>query len=188
MNIPTVEVDEVVTLDIGNPNASNTFIVDTIEADGTALLRHPLSEVCLKRVSISEINIVVPTLKDSYERCIDFANQHLGNLSADEKADLHSVSMYFVYYRKLTNRMKKTLSDVVGKVAAAQLTNDVSRAVALIIANEALLDPFNRMWYENFKELFENPKKVVSKKQQDSLFNMAGFILAETANPVTYKA
>lgn len=176
--------DEIVTLDMDNPTASNTFIVDRVEEDGMVLLRHPLSEGILKRVSPSLLNIVAPVIKDSAERCLDFCKHHIISLGHDEKSELNSLSIYFVYYRKFTPRMKKNLSDICGKVAAVKLNNRLEDAMRYIQDNEALLDEFNMIWYQNFQDVFKGTKKVVSKKQSDSLFNMAGFLMAEL-NPQT---
>ena len=53
-----------------------------------------------------------------------------------------------------------------------------------IVENQGLFDEFNAMWFNNFDGLGKQP--ITSKKQRSSIFNMAGFLLAEL-NPTAVK-
>lgn len=173
----------VVTVKIDNLGSSNTFIVES-DCGDTALLFHPLFPKCLVRFSKSELDLVAPNVKDSTERALDFINNNLRYLDFNALADHEALSLYFVVRRRLTGRQKQSLANICGAIAEIKLNHQVKEAMALISANQAVLDEFNLMWYRNFSELFSGKKVIQSKKQRDAIFNIAGFVMAELENPV----
>lgn len=177
-----VQVDDIVTVKLENPAASNTYIVDTV-IDDHALLKHPLFPRCLVKFKIEDLNRVSPNVKDSIERSLDFASRNKQYLDYNTCADLEALCMYFVFCRKLTPRQKSILSNICGTIASIKLDNDINAAMESIKENAALLDEFNSMWYRNFNGLFSGTQPITSKKQRAAIFNIAGFVLAELETP-----
>lgn len=171
----------IVTVDLKN-NTSNTFIVDTDEGS-TVLLSHPLAKDVLIRKWKADINTTAANIKDSSERCIDYANNNRSYLDYNTAADLEAVGIYFALKRKLTPRQKQTLANICGIIASVKFNNDLREAMNFVTKNSSLLDEFNAMWFNNFKGLFSGAQQVTSKKQRGAIFNIAGYVLAELENP-----
>lgn len=176
------EKNAMVTLDI-TKTASNVFTIDTDEGE-TVLLSHPLCpKHILMRVEKRRLNTVQPIIKDSTERCIDYANSNIGLLDYNTAQDLICLKMYFATTRKLTPRCKQILANICGAIAGVKFNNDIGEAMKFVILNQSLLDDFNSMWFNNFSELFAKRKPISSKRQRGAIFNMAGYVLAELENP-----
>lgn len=167
-------------------NASNTYFVDRDEGD-TVLLTHPLAKGLMIRVSKQELNIVGSQLKDSIERCIDYANIRRDMLDYNTNQDLDTLCMSFFIKRQLTPRQKQTLAAICGILATIKFNNNISEAMDYVAQNSNVLDEFNLMWYNNFKALFTKKIPVTSKKQRGAIFNIAGYVLAELESPSTRK-
>lgn len=165
---------------------SNTYMVDTDEGD-TVLLMHPLAPQILIRFSKVQLNTVHATIKDSTERGIDYANKNKNYLDYNTLGDLDSICVYFALKRRLTPRQKQTLANICGIIASAKFDNDLGEAMKTVSQNTSLLDEFNMMWYNNFKELFAGRRPITSKKQRGAIFNIAGYVLAELENPTAQK-
>ena len=179
----TLEEGQLVTLDLDDKSVSNTYILDTLEAGDKALIRHPAYDGWLKRVSVDRLDRVSATIKDSLERGIDFIQTGVDILSKDDAADLESILLYFINNKGLSNGLKKRLSDLMGKVAKLQLQDNITDAMRLVVDNQGLLDEFNNLWYHNYRKIFNGQQRVSSAKQRTTIFNMAGFVLAELATP-----
>lgn len=171
----------VVTLDI-NPNASNTFLVDTIE-DSTLLLKHPLSGDVLFRVKTDDVNKVGANIKDSTERTLDYVNANRMDLDMNTRDDLDGLALIFVKNRNLTPRQKQILAQIGGTIASVKFRNDLKAAMTFVVKNQSVLDEFNLLWFNNFKPLFLGRSQVTSQKQRNAIFNIAGHVLAELENP-----
>lgn len=179
---------KIVTLDIDNKNVSNTFIVHEVNKDEhTAYLHHPLYEECFIKVCLDDLDTVAPNIKDSTEKCLDFAKEHISNLDYNTTGDLEALCIYFVIKRQLTPKQKSTLAKICGSLASIQFNDSVDDAMRYIKENQAVLDDFNRMWFNNFRGLFNGSQAITSNKQRTSIFNMAGFVLAELSNPKASK-
>lgn len=177
--------NQIVTLDVDG-STSNTFMVDTDEGN-TVLLTHPIASGVLIRVDKSRLNTVSANIKESTERCLDFANNNRRMLDYNTNADLDSLGMYFFVTRKLTPRQKYTLANICGILASIKFDNDLKQAMACVTKNHSVLDDFNLMWYNNFKGLFNGKQPITSKKQRGAIFNIAGYVLAELETPSTPK-
>lgn len=173
--------NQIVTVDIGNAS-SNTFIVDTDEG-ATLLLTHPLAKGVLIRMPKDKVNNAAANIKDSSERCIDYANANRSFLDYNTAGDLESVGIFFALKRKLTPRQKQTLANICGIIASVKFGNDLREAMNFITKNSSLLDEFNAMWFNNFRGLFTGTQQITSKKQRSAIFNIAGYVLAEMENP-----
>ena len=177
----TLNKNEIVTLDL-KTQSSNTYSVDSDEGE-TVLLTHPLSGGMLLRVNKNELNLVSANLKDSTERCLDYANSNRRLLDYNTNSDLDALGVYFFMKRKLTPRQKHMLANICGILAQIKFNNDLKPAMEFVVKNSSLLDEFNLMWYNNFKALFQGRQPVTSKKQRGAIFNIAGYVLAELETP-----
>lgn len=186
-----IAIGDIVTVDFKNSKASNTFIVfrKTIFDSGEVayLLHHPLAPELLIEKYEEELNQVGSQLKDSTERSLDFIKANSELLDFNGRADLLALCTSFILTRKLTPQQKRILSGLGGFVASMRFNNEVRDAMDYIVQNEAVLDDFNRMWYNNFSGLFKGNQPITSKKQRSAIFNMAGFTLAELENPIAAK-
>ena len=175
----TMKKGDIVTIPLEpNNNASNTYIVYEV-LDQVALLRHPLNDDILIAKPLPVINTVAANVKDSMERGINFILQNKEIFDYNSLADLEAIILYFIVHRKMSNRQKRTISNLCGVIAEHYFNDDISLAIKYINENEGILDDFNRMWYKNFKDYFKGNRIVDTKNRRVSIFNMAGFILAE---------
>lgn len=179
----TFKPGEIVTVKFENIVSSNTYTVES-DCGESVLLQHPLFPDCLLRFHKSALDSVAPNVKDSIERSLDFVNKNSKYLDYNTLADHEALSMYFVIRRKLTPRQKNILSNICGLIASIKMNNDVKAAMELVVANAAVLDEFNAMWYRNFSGLFSGKQPITSKKQRAAIFNIAGFVMAELERPV----
>lgn len=177
---------KIVTIDFGKRNVSNTYIVKKV-IGSTCYLFHPLFPECLIEKDLEELDKVSSHIKDSVEKCLDFAKSNTWSLDPNSVKDLESLCLYFVVRRQLTPRQKNILSNICGLIASSNFNDDIEETMQFIVKNDVILDDFNRMWYNNFKGLFTGKQLITSKKQRDSIFNMAGFIMAELENPKANK-
>ena len=161
-----------------NNQASNTYQVYAV-LDDEVILSHPLHPRCLISKRKDELNKVGANLKDSSERAMEYAMRRQDNLDHNLRGDLESLRLYFVVNRSLTNHQKTQLSNICGTLASIYFHNDVSLAMRCVVDNNAVLDSFNAMWFNNFKDLFFGRRPITSPKQRASIFNIAGFVLAE---------
>lgn len=181
-----IKQGDIVTLQFDNLVSSNTFIVNLVSGDNVFLF-HPLVPEILVMAKSNQLNSVQANLKDSSERCLDFAKNNKQYLDYNTVADLEALCMYFVLKRKLTPRQKHHLSSMCGKIAATKLNDNIQEAMNCVKKNEGLLDEFNDMWYRKFNGLFSGRIQITSSKQRDAIFNIAGFILAELETPTVSK-
>ena len=175
-----IKPKDLVTVQL-DTDVSNTYIVHKI-IDGEALLHHPLSPEVFILKPLEQLNKVAPNIKSSTERSLDFALYHSKYLDHNSFADLEALSLFYVVRKRLTPRQKNILSSMCGTIACIIMDNDIAKVSAYIKENHALFDDFNRMWYNNFQGLFNGSQPITSKKQRASIFNMAGFLMAELMN------
>jgi hypothetical protein len=185
---------ELVTIQLEETNkASNTYIVvgHLVDGDGdvsdAVVLRHPLHKNCMIVKHIDDLNKVQANLKDSTERSLEFAMKFEDHLDHNTKADLEALRLCFVIHRNLTNGQKNHLSNICGTIASIYYHNDITMAMRSVTENSPVLDSYNMMWFMNFKDLFTGKKPIVSPKQRSSIFNIAGFVLAELESQKTKK-
>ncbi len=175
--------NQIITLDLKN-SASNTYIVHDVNLENNmAYLKHPLNEEILISKPLNELNTCSSRTKDSTERGLDLIKDNLDLLDYHTIGDFEGLCLIFILRRRLTLRQKNTLSAICGNIAQIRFDDNIQEAMRYITFNSALLDDFNLMWYNNFKNLFKGTQQITSKKQIKSIFNMTGFILAELHTP-----
>jgi hypothetical protein len=178
------KVGDIVTITQKTVGVSNTFIVDADLGNGVILVRHPLAKECFLKVSENDLNKVSPNIKDSIERSLDFARINQKFLDKDSSEDLDSLCLTFIVRKSLTPRQKQILSNINGYLAK-QIIGSIKETMSLIKSNQGVLDEFNTMWFNNFRGIFSGQQQISSAKQETSIYNMAGFVLAELNNPIT---
>ena len=186
-----INVGDIVTTKLMDENSSNTFLVDSIlfsePNERVYFLKHPLFPSVLIKKSESELNKISAQLKDSTERSIDFVSHNRTKLDFNSIQDLDSICLSYAVLRRLSPKQKSVLSNIAGNIARRSFSDDLAETMRFIIIHETLLDQFNRMWYDNFSGLFNGSQRVTSGKQRDSIFNIAGFIMAQLENPKVFK-
>ena len=120
--------------------------------------------------------------KSPTENCLWFVKRNMDFLDYDRKCEVKALCLHFIIYRKLSNTQKGALSNICGYVAGVISQNDLDLMFSTIVENKALLDTFNAVWYENYKDIFEGRKKIRTKNQKYTIANMCGFILAQLNN------
>lgn len=181
-----INAGDIVTVDLEN-NASNTYIVKQVLNDTEYILFHPLFPSCFIIKTNTQLNKTAPNIKDSIERCLDFASASKQYLDFNTVADLDSLCLYFAIKRKITPRQKHILAGICGVIASIKFDNNIKDAMAFVTKNQGILDDFNLMWFNNFKGLFQGKQPITSKKQRSAIFNITGYVLAELNNPIISK-
>lgn len=176
---------DIVTIPQKHTGVSNTFIVDMDLGNGEVLVRHPLAKECFLKFNTEDLNKYAPNIKDSIERSLDFSRINQQFLDKDSGEDLDALCLSFIVRKSLTPRQKQILSKINGYIAKKILNSDIKQAMILIKVNQGILDEFNTLWFNNFKGLFAGQQQISSSKQETSIYNMAGFVLAELNNPST---
>lgn len=94
-------------------------------------------------------------------------------------ADLDALAYYFVVKKSFTAKQRHDLANICGKIASVVLGNNISAAVGEIKHNKVLLDEYNHSLYNSVKKVIADPLSLESKVQRYTIFNIAGFVLAQ---------
>lgn len=178
------------TMSLQNSSETITYLVNNIEhsEDGVRIyLKHPLCPEILIAVDAESEEILdntnlQTTGKSNIQRQLDYLKKYEKYLDYEEIAQLDSLCAYFVIKRTLTSRLKAVASNLGGKIASISFNGDMLIAVKIINENRALLDSYNQIWVENFKNHIEGGEPVVTKGKRAAIFNIAGFILSQLEN------
>jgi hypothetical protein len=174
-----VKAGDLVTLSLGTHSQhSNTYKVER-KVKGEVVLSHPLAPECLILRKDEDLNQAFPALQSTIEKCLIYAKKHKEYLGYNISADLESMCFYFVIKKDLTTKQKNELYNMCGKISATILSNSIHSAISYIKDNKALLDDFNVTLLNNYRNIIENPGEIKSKNERFTIFNMAGFILAQ---------
>lgn len=169
-----------VTVDLGRYNtASNTYIVSAIN-DSDCYLNHPLAEEIFIVKDSKELNLVQANLQNSVEKCLFFAKQYQQELSHSTQADLWAMIYFFVVRKDFTMKQRSELAQMCGRIASVILHNNIRAATDLIKPNRALLDDFHITLYNQFEKVINNPTLLKVKAERYVIYNIAGFIMAQT--------
>lgn len=180
------------TLPLKNTEGTITYVIDhefnAPDGKRLAFLNHPnLAPNAYIKIEADSFEALqgqqVQTQgKSDTHKQLDFLRKFQEYLSYEETLRLESLCEAFVINRCLSKEQKKLLSDLCGKVAQIHLNDDINLAIRKINENAALLDNFNMNWYYNLKSYFSGKKKIDSRGKRLTIFNMAGFILAQLEN------
>lgn len=180
------------TLPLKNTEGTITYVID-FEFNGpdgsrVIFLNHPTlaPEVYIKVEALSFEELqgkqVQTQGKSDIHKQLDFLRKYQKYLSHEDMTLLDSLCESFVVNRCLNKDFKKLLSNLCGKIAQIHLNDDIGFAIRKVKDNLALLDTFNMNWFYNLKSYFSGKKPVDSRGKRMTIFNMAGFVLAQLEN------
>lgn len=160
---------------------SNTYVV-VKKLEGECVLSHPLAPECLILKSDDQLNNNFPSMQNAMERCLFFAKKNREYLGHTMACDLDAMSYFFVIHKNFSPKQRQDLANICGKIASIVLGNNMTSAIIEIKQNKALLDEYNASLLNNVKRILDDPRNSSSKADRYTIFNMAGFILAQLSN------
>lgn len=172
--------DKLVTLNVGSETVSNTYVQHELQ-DGQVLLCHPLLPGVFLVKEKTELDLVSASPRNAEEKQLSYCNKYRKYLDFDNSSMLDSLILYHIVFKKFGNKQKSALNIICGKIAEIYCDSDLTRAVDVVNANQALLNSYNSYWYRTFDKFFNRGKQPETKQQRDAIFNMAGFVLAQLA-------
>ena len=169
---------DIVTVELDDAAVSNTYFVLRKLTD-ECVLSHPLAPECLIIKSDLELNNTGATMQSPLEKCLNFAKSNKASLGYTMAADLEALSYYFTIKKQFTPKQRADLANICGKIASVSLGNNVSAAVSTIKYNKPLLDEYNYTLCNSVKGVLTDPLSLSGKGQRYTVFNIAGFVLAQ---------
>ena len=175
----TIKENDIVTVSVGPYQAmSNTYIVAR-KLPEESILVHPIAMDCCIIKSDTELNQALAQGQNPVEKCLLFAKFNVNILGHSTTADLDALCYYFVVRKTFTPKQRHDLANIVGKIASVILSNNLSAAVQTIKQNVALFDEYSYTLYQKNKPIIEHPLEVREKTERFTIFNLAGFVLAQ---------
>ncbi len=150
--------------------------------DGECVLSHPLAPECYLIRLDTDLNNTFPSMQSAVERSLVFAAKNRELLGHTMAADLDALCYYFVVKKDFTNKQRHDLANICGKIASVVLGNNLASAIATIKKNKVLLDEYNYSMFNGVKRVIDDPLSLKNKGERYTVFNIAGFILAQLAN------
>lgn len=171
-----------------------TYLVSKVEqlSEGkvTAFLKHPLAKDILIPFEAENfeqlISVQTQTMgKSNIQMCIEYIvkqTRKIEEINFDIRRDAEALGILFAINKGLTNPEKDRLNKISGKLAKLHFNSDLGLAIRFIKENEALLNDYNRMWFDSHyhkrkNKLNKEPKFDVD--QTAALFNIAGYALSQ---------
>lgn len=174
----SVQEGDLVTLTLDEfSGVSNTYLVAKKLPD-QSLLQHPLAPECYLLKDDSELNKSFPDLQKPLEKCLFFAKKHKDLLGYIISAELDALCYYFVLRKTITTKQRHDLANICGRIASFLLQANLTQAIALIKANEPLLDEHSQVLLSSLGNL-SAPSQIKNKGERYTIFNIAGFVLAQ---------
>lgn len=164
-----------------NPRYSNVWVVTSCSKK-EVMLHHPSAPTVHFSFSTSdEFQATEPlaVTPGPIERCLWFLVRHKASLNPNDEADLSALHLLFVQRRDLTSKQKAEIARMCGALGYKHFDGSMQAAAQHVLANQALLDDHNVVFFNSAREAFEDWRKVKSSQQRDLIFNIAGFILAQ---------
>lgn len=160
---------------------SNTYVV-VVKLEDRCVLSHPLAPDCLLIKKDEDLNNNFPSMQNSMEKCLVFAKKNRECLGYTMASDLDALCYYFVIKKDFSPKQRQELANMCGKIASIVLGNNMTSAIVTIKQNKALLDEYNNTLLNNVKRILDDPRNSNTKAERYTIFNMAGFILAQLNN------
>jgi hypothetical protein len=170
---------DLVTLELKGQHQeySNVYrVVDLLE--DKCILNHPLYPNCYLIKDQKELNNTTARLKSPLEKCMEFCSDNISLLNYNDVPALQAIIVYFLLNKRLTVYQAKSISHFCGSVAKAKLNNSFKWALETVNNNKGVLDEFNTIWYEKYKDIYLM-KKTARPNEAQSIFNQSGFVLAQ---------
>jgi hypothetical protein len=170
---------QIVTFKTKTSQTSSNVYYQEEKHEDEVFLSHPLAPGLFKKANLTELNLFPPVQKDDLELTLSYAFQNTLLLDFNNKAKVESLCFFYFVKKYLSSVQKQELSCVLGFIASIKLDNSIEEASKLILNNLTLLDEFNLMWYNKLELLINGKKPILSFKQRNSIFNMAGWVLSQ---------
>ena len=172
-----MDINDLVTVPITS-KYSNVYKLVMIVNEKEGLVCHPLFPTVLLKYNIKDLDKATVSPHTEIEKCIEYIYKNKNLFDYNKDISIEALTFYFLLNKKLSSEQKHEISKNCGKIATIKLEENLEAAIDLINANSGLLDSFNKKWYSNLKKVFT--KKVTpSIKEWNSVFNIAGYILAQ---------
>ena len=179
-----IKADDIVTVAVGPYQMmSNTYIVAR-KLINESVLVHPIAPECFILKDDSELNQTLAQGQNPVEKCLLFAKMNANILGHSMTADLDALCYYFVVRKNFTPKQRHDLANIVGKIASVILSNNLSAAAQTIKQNVALFDEYSYTLYQKNKGVADHPMEIREKTERFTLFNLAGFVLAQEYNNI----
>lgn len=164
---------------------ANTYLIDSWDDESeTVLLYHTRFPLILLRFPFVAVRESFECKgKGSEELTLDFCRKWTKVLDAADIDILESLEMVMVVKRRLSKRMKLSISMMLGKVAQFKLNDNVEEALSLAQEHSEFLDSFNLKRYNKLLMFLAGDKPITSEKQRISVFNLAGFVMSQIIYP-----
>ena len=170
---------DIVTISIGEyQTMSNTYIV-LRKLQGESVLVHPIAMDCCILKKDNELNANLAQGQNPVERCLIYAKAHTDILGHSMAADLDALCYYFIVKKNFTQKQRHDLTNIVGKIASVVLASNQAAAANKVKKNAPLLDEYSNTLYQKNKHIIETPSNIQDRTEKFTLFNLAGFILAQ---------
>lgn len=179
---PLIKEGDLVTITLDEHNmVSNTYVVAK-KLEAASVLSHPLAPDCYLLKQDSDLNNAFPSMQSQLEKCLFFARKNQNLLGYTMSADLEALCFYFVVRKAFTPKQRNDLANICGKIASIVLNNNISSAIVTIKQNKVLMDEYNHSLFNGIKKVIDNPLSLKNKGERYTLFNIAGFVLAQLSN------
>lgn len=176
-----MKTGDIVTLEGKNLYYSNTYLVSEILGNGEVLLSHPAAPGCYIKAGIDALDKTPPLPKRPIEKCLDYAIKNKALLNYDLASEIDALCYYFLVHRNFSRRQKKHITRLCGQIASVKC-DDLLVAIKTVTAYKALLDPYNAELYAKLEPVFSGKKFPPTNEQKFSVFNLAGFVMAQLEN------
>lgn len=184
------KIGDVVTVSLANGHVATLKVAsEQGRTPNSVFLSHSyLKNQIFVEVELDRLNLTFAEAQNNTLKCISYASINESILSVQDRESLDDIRIIYAIKARLTSFQMQKLSQLCGQIAEHHFKTDIKAAMKFIASSEALLDDFNRMWYYNFKKtLFTGDQLITSKKQRMSIFNIAGFAMAVSQNPIIEK-
>lgn len=162
-------------------SVSNTYVVAK-KLEGECVLSHPLAPECYIIKKDDALNDYFPTMQNSIEKCLFFAKKNKDCLGYSLASDLEALCYFFVIKKEFTPKQRTDLANICGKISSVLLGNNLSYAVTYIKQNQVLMDEYNHALFNSVKKILDDTRNLKTKVERYSIFNIAGFLLAQVSN------
>lgn len=168
---------------VANTNGeSNVYTLEREDGEsGEVLLSHPISSKSFILKDIKDLDKVPAVPKSPYERCLEYVLQHADYFDFERRAEIACLATNFVVNRKFTDRLRNLLARLVGVPAKIKFQNSAKAAIEFVNENKALLDDYHNRVYHNvtYNPIFKGVSRPENGRQLETVFNLAGFLLAQ---------
>jgi hypothetical protein len=156
---------------------SNTYKVGYVVGE-KVLLYHPMYPDCYIEENLIDLDKEMPRLKSSIEKCIEYAIKNKSFFDYSKNVELDSVRLYLAVNKTLSSKQKSSISEMCAKIATIVFEGEATVAAEFVNKNKGVLDGYNDIYHNHLGGIFSG-KKVPTPNQRETIFKVAGFVLAQ---------